>query len=253
MCPQLPAEERLDMEEFSSIGISGTEARAKSTAWALTFADLVTLLLSFFILLLVITNESEKHIDRIINILLDESYHQLKILESGDVKVERVTKGVRITMAGGRLFNSLEADLRPEVLPLLRRTGELIRVSKIMNVFTLPLYNKFIIAIEKRGEKLHVEIRCEGHTDDLPLPPEVEFESNWDLSTSRALNVVKQLSTFSGLPERRFSAMGYGEFRPEIPIETVGKSSLAIELARSQNRRVEIYLDAYVQKRSNNN
>lgn len=241
------------MADFSHLGISGSEARAKSTSWTLTFADLVTLLLSFFILLLVITNESEKHIDRVINLLLDESYHQLKELESGDVKVERVTKGVRITMAGGRLFNSLDADLRPEVLPLLRQAGELIRVSKIMNIFNLPLYSKLISAIQKRGEELNVEIRCEGHTDDLPLPEEVGFESNWDLSTARALNVVKQLSEFSGLPERQFSAMGYGEFRPEIPIETVGKSTLAQEMARAQNRRVEIYIDAYVQKRSNNN
>ncbi len=232
-------------------GVSGMEARAKSTSWALTFSDLVTLLLSFFVLLLVITNESEKHIDRVINLLLDESYYQLKDLESTDVQVERVTKGVRITMTGGKLFNSLEADLRPEVTPLLQKAGELIRVSKILNVINNPAYNNFIKAIRKRGEELNVEIRCEGHTDDLPLPDQAKFKSNWDLSTTRALNIVKQLSTYSGLPERRFSAMGYGEFRPDIDLNTVGKSKLALELARGKNRRVEIYLDAYVQKKSN--
>jgi chemotaxis protein MotB len=232
------------------MGISGSEARAKSTAWAITFADLVTLMLSFFVLLLVITNESEKHIDRIINLLLDESYHQLKALESADVKVERVTKGVRITMREGRLFNSLDAELRPEVLPLLQKAGELIRVSKIMNVFSDPTYRPLIEAIQKRKEKLSVEIRCEGHTDDLPLPPGAKYESNWDLSTARALNVVKRLSAYSGLPESRFSAMGYGEFRPTVDIRTVGKSAVALEQARAQNRRVEIYLDAFVRKQN---
>jgi hypothetical protein len=44
--------------------------------------------------------------------------------------------------------------------------------------------------------------------------------------------------------------MGYGEFRPAVDIRTVGKSSLALEQARAQNRRVEIYLDAFVRKQN---
>ena len=58
-------------------GVSAEEARAKSTAWAMTYADLSTLLLTFFIMLLVIINDAEKHIDRVINILLDETYEEL--------------------------------------------------------------------------------------------------------------------------------------------------------------------------------
>ena len=54
--------------------LSLDERRAKATAWALTFADMVTLLLTFFVLLLVILNDAEKHIDRVINRLLDETY-----------------------------------------------------------------------------------------------------------------------------------------------------------------------------------
>ena len=77
------------------------ERRAKSTAWALTFADLVTLLLTFFVLLLVILNDAEKHIDRVINKLLDETYEELKEnIASSYVSVDRVTKGIKITMRG---------------------------------------------------------------------------------------------------------------------------------------------------------
>ena len=47
--------------------ITMDERRAKATAWALTFADMVTLLLTFFVLLLVILNDAEQHIDMIIN------------------------------------------------------------------------------------------------------------------------------------------------------------------------------------------
>ena len=96
-----------------STAATADEARAKSTAWAMTYADLVTLLLTFFIMLLVILNDAEKHIDRVINKLLDETYEELKEnIESSYVEVERVTKGVKITMASGRLFKSMDADVQ---------------------------------------------------------------------------------------------------------------------------------------------
>jgi len=228
-------------------GLSAEEAKAKSTAWAVTYADLVTLLLTFFILLLVIMNDAEKHIDRVINMLLDETYKELKEnVESSYVRVERVTKGVKITMASGRLFKSMDAEVQPDVYPLLQQIGGIIRVSKIMRVFEDPRYKNLLEAIEKRGGFLNIEIRCEGHTDDLPLPKNSLYESNWDLSTARALNVVKLLSRFSQIEESKFSAMGYGEFRPVIDIKAVGKNPLDIEDARAKNRRVEIYLDAFV-------
>ena len=234
------------MPEGRKYGLTVSEAKAKSTAWAVTYADLVTLVLTFFIMLLVILNDAEKHIDRVINMLLDETYTELKDIESSYVSVERVTKGVKITMASGELFGSMEAEVRPIVHPLLRQIGSIIRVSKVLNVEDDPRYHNLLKAIEKRGGYLNVEIRCEGHTDDLGLPETAKFDSNWDLSTARALNIVKLLSEFSQIPEEKFSAMGYGEFRPVISMSKVGLNPLDIQKARAKNRRVEIYLDAFI-------
>ena len=229
--------------------MSAEEAKAKSTAWAVTYADLVTLLLTFFILLLVILNDAEKHIDRVINMLLDETYQELKEnIESSYVSVDRVTKGVKITMASGRLFKSMDDGVQTLVYPLLRQIGGIVRVSKLLNVDEDNRFNKLLEAIEKRDGYLNVEIRCEGHTDDLPLPKQTQFASNWDLSTARALNIVKLLSEFSKIPESKFSAMGYGEHRPVVPITSVGKNAMDIEKARAKNRRVEIYMDAFIKK-----
>ena len=234
---------------IDSFGMSAEEAKAKSTAWAVTYADLITLLLTFFILLLVILNDAEKHIDRVINMLLNETYKELKEnIESSYVSVDRVTKGVKITMASGRLFRSMDDDVQALVYPLLRQIGGIVRVSKLLNVNRDERFNKLIGAIEKRGGFLNVEIRCEGHTDDLPLPKQTQFASNWDLSTARALNIVKLLSEFSKIPESKFSAMGYGEHRPVVPITSVGKNAMDIEKARAKNRRVEIYMDAFIKK-----
>ena len=232
-----------------SYGMSVDEAKAKSTAWAVTYADLVTLLLTFFILLLVILNDAEKHIDRVINMLLDETYKELKEnVESSYVSVDRVTKGVKITLASGRLFKSMDDEVQPLVYPLLRQIGGIVRVSKLLNVYDDDRFANLLKAIEKRGGFLNVEIRCEGHTDDLPLPKNAPFKSNWDLSTSRALNIVKLLSDFSKISESKFSAMGYGEHRPVLPLNSMGKNSVDISKARAKNRRVEIYMDAFIKQ-----
>lgn len=230
--------------------ISLNERRAKSTVWALTFADLVTLLLTFFIMLLVILNDAEKHIDRVINKLLDETYEELaENVSSSYVQVDRVTKGIKITMRG-KLFKSMSADVDPRVYPLLIQIGGIIRISKVLNVYNDEDYATLLDLIKKRDEMLNIEIRCEGHTDDLPLPKRAAFPSNWELSSARSLNLVRLLSKYAQLDEKFFSAMGYGKFRPVIETEGI-KNSVALQDARGKNRRVEIYLDAFIKEKVN--
>ena len=227
-------------------GISVGEARAKNSSWAITYADLVTLLLTFFVLLLVILNEEEKQIDRIINMLLNETYSELKKVESQYLKVTRETKGVKLTVSSGRLFKSMEAEVQASALPLLDQIGAIIRVSKLLRLDEDQKYNNFRERIRSFGKDLNIEIRCEGHTDGEQVPPNSKYDSNWDLSTARALNIVKYISDKSQIPEKEFSAMGYGEFRPVVAMDTVSQNLLAIKDANSKNRRVEIYLDAFL-------
>ena len=71
-----------------------------------------------------------------------------------------------------------------------------------------------------------------GHTDNVPIKSR-KFKSNWELSTSRAVNVVK-FTIENGMPANRVSAAGYGEFDPVRDNST--------EEGRQQNRRIEITL-----------
>lgn len=222
------------------------EARARSTAWAIIYADLITLLLTFFILLLVILNEEEKQIDRYINMLMNETYSELKKIESQYLKVTRETKGVKLTMSSGRLFKSMRAEVQADALPLLDQIGGIIRLSKLFNLDEDPKYIWLMEVIGKFGKELNVEIRCEGHTDSNPVPQNSKFNDNWDLSTARALNIVKYISDNSQIPQKEFSAMGYGQFRPVVAIDTLEKNSPVIKEAHDKNRRVEIYLDAFL-------
>lgn len=75
-------------------------------------------------------------------------------------------------------------------------------------------------------------IRIEGHTDNLPIHT-IRFPSNWELSTSRATNVLRYLFE-KGLPGERLSAVGYGEYHPIAPNND--------EDNRRRNRRVDIVI-----------
>ena len=76
-------------------------------------------------------------------------------------------------------------------------------------------------------------LRIDGHTDNIPIKTE-KFPSNWELSTARAISVVKFIIK-QGIPENRLVAAGFGEFQPLDNNQTIS--------ARSKNRRIELKLD----------
>jgi len=81
-------------------------------------------------------------------------------------------------------------------------------------------------------------VRVEGHTDDVPISTN-RYPSNWELSTERAVQVVKYLQSYGGIPAHHLSAAGYGASKPRETNDS--------ETGRSKNRRVEIILQQEVQ------
>jgi chemotaxis protein MotB len=74
-------------------------------------------------------------------------------------------------------------------------------------------------------------IRVEGHTDNIPVNTE-RFPSNWDLSSARAISILKYFIGQHGYDPRKLSALGFGEYRP---VDTNDTPS-----GRFKNRRVDI-------------
>ena len=153
----------------------------------------------------------------------------------------------------------MSKDVDPKVYPLLAQIGGIIRTSKIINVKDDPDFASLLDLIDKRNSFLNVEVRCEGHSDDQAVPKsyQKQFPSNWELSSARSLNLVRLLVKYASMPEKLFSAMGYGEFRPIIPVknDSTGQVMIidrqALRDARGKNRRVEIYLDAFLKQKTN--
>ena len=224
------------------------ERRAKSTAWALTFADVVTLLLTFFVLLLVMLSDAEKRLSTLIEKLLDETYEEMTIgLSYDNISVDRETKGIKITITGN-LFKSTSAEIDPKYYDVVHQIGQLIADSDLMNINSREEHKSLLKIIDQNNATLNVEVRCEGHTDDAKLPPNAEYPSNWELSAARSLNLVRLMNKHAGMPEKYFSALGYGEFRPVIDVSNISDFKEK-KKGRAKNRRVEIYLDAFLKNK----
>ncbi len=114
-----------------------------------------------------------------------------------------------ITIRDNALFDSGSADVKPEA----RRLA--VAISRMLEDF------------------IDYEVVVAGHTDDRPIHT-AEFASNWELSAKRAINFMKILLENPKFDPSRFSAIGYGEYRPIDPRDT--------DEARAKNRRVEISL-----------
>jgi len=137
-------------------------------------------------------------------------------IDNYKTKLELEQKGLVVTVLTDILFNSGSAKILPE------GNGILDSISKVLR--NVPPDNHIVI---------------EGHTDNEPIKYS-RWKSNWDLSTARALSVMRYLVYECGFDAERFTIQGYGQFRP------VGDNST--ETGRRQNRRVEIVIQPQMTK-----
>ena len=116
--------------------LSQDELWAKANKWAISYADMVTLLLTFFVLLLVILNEDEKIIEKEISKLLTETETVLKKnIRNKNVDIKREDKGVKITLRG-KLFPSASAEINNNLIPLLQNIGGVTVNAPLFNIYS---------------------------------------------------------------------------------------------------------------------
>lgn len=135
-----------------------------------------------------------------------------KLAAEAEAPAGRQEDPIRITIVDRLLFESGEVELKAVGCKVLKQFGE------------------------KLKRATDRQIRVEGHTDNkLPKPKlQARYPTNWELSTARAINVVRCLIKEGGVPPSMLSAVGYADSRPVASNET--------EDGRRKNRRVEIVL-----------
>ncbi len=202
-----------------SSGDGGGDIQIDQSVWLTSYADLLSLLIVFFVILMSPQSiksegqqQSKKELDSAIEELKEEI--KKKDLES-KVDVEVVGNSATISLRDNLLFSPGSAAISGANQAILKQ-------------LIVPLL----------GTISSHSIQIEGHTDDLPINNS-SFRSNWHLSSSRAIEVL-DLFIVEGFPEAKLSAQGFSQFKPAVPnIDEDGSPSAE---NRAKNRRVVIHV-----------
>lgn len=211
--------------------------------WEIVYSGFVLILLCFFIMLSSFATIESAKIMRFVKSFIEA----LSVmpggqkLESGSTVLPASIDMVDATSDIGKIYKQLEQHaqelgLDQEVELSLTKEGLIMRLSDhavfdvgeaLISHSALPLFNK-IGAILRRAS---YAVRIEGHTDNLPIKT-AQYPSNWELSTARAVNVLRHFIETQDIPPQRLSAVGFGEYRPLASNDSPQQ--------RAKNRRVEI-------------
>ncbi len=224
--------------------------------WMATFSDMMTLLLTFFILLYSISSIDAvkfKSISESLQSVLSGETSSSIIEEDGpnddipldnpqferqedpdDPKIKESTLEMYNQVKNYVEVEGLEADVSVS----LNRNGVFVNIEEAI------LFEPGEAELTDGGQEIlgnleglflqfDNEIVIEGHTDNVPQQS-FKFPTNWELSSGRAIAVVRYLCEVRDIPENRLSAIGYGEYRPIVENNTPEK--------RAQNRRVNLLI-----------
>ena len=209
--------------------------------WLLTYADLITLLLAFFIVMYSMSQVDSKKFGRMSDALsgvlkggtvaMKQGSH-IGLLPGGGVLKIAVLKSIGESIENDFLGKGNEKMVNTEV----SERGLVIHIMEqaLFNPGSAELTDKAKETLDIVAEHLKSlpnHIRIEGHTDNRPIKTS-KYPSNWELSSARATEVVKFLIRNHDVRPDEISALGYGEYRPLAPNNT--------EDNRAKNRRVDI-------------
>jgi chemotaxis protein MotB len=236
--------------------------------WLVSYADFITLLFAFFVVLYATAQVDKKKVGQIA-VAIHVAFDQLGAFQGGSAKVEGDDKAVPIRLvpidkdeklatpvmlkpASQPLSNVESADLEPLRRDLEKELSVQIEKKEItirheadglvVSLSELGFFDSGSAEIKTDAQRTFARIaellasrdcrlRIEGHTDNRPIHT-LQFASNWELSTARATELVRILiTTYNYLPER-LSAAGYAEFHPVAANDTAE--------GRALNRRLDI-------------
>lgn len=215
--------------------------------WLITYADLITLLLAFFIMMYVFSKQDVQKYDEVVGHLKTIFTGGAGISgqgrDAGPLLIELPVKIAQST--GEEVRKKLEAEMQSLVDNESMKKNISI-FSDERGVIIRILEKAFFDAGKadlKEGAKVALgriipivknidnQIRIEGHTDNVPINNR-EFRSNWELSARRATEVVSYFIEKHDFPPERVSAVGYAQYRP-VALNDMPEN-------RALNRRIEI-------------
>jgi chemotaxis protein MotB len=224
---------------------------SNSMPWMTTYADMVTLLLCFFILLFSMSSVQRQKFDSALGSIqgaigvLDGAQPSIFTPEHGSMtttegNMSLIARELAQLETMGKDFQR-ELELKGmggKVSIGLEERGLVLRFadSVLFDVGSAELRNEAVEVVMAIGDLLKTvnnQIRVEGHTDNWPIDT-LQFPSNWELSTGRATKVVRFLEETCAIPSNQLQAAGYGSHRPIASNDTAE--------GRQKNRRIDVII-----------
>lgn len=223
--------------------------------WSVSFADLATLMLTFFVLMLSFANMDIQNFRMLLGAVRDGfgvqkeehgQYQAVMIRNAKDeVSQERGGKGSDSESKDADMVADIaqaavnEQNMQDNIKISKGKKGVRIKIKGHLlfdagRAELKPEIKKFIAGISEALKKQkHLKLVVEGHTDNTPIHTEI-FPSNWELSSARAAAVIRELAQHHGISPDRLLAIGYADNNPIATNDTA--------LGRSENRRVEFII-----------
>jgi chemotaxis protein MotB len=183
-------------------------------SWLYSYADLMTQLLIFSILLIAVLGVKPIEMQKL-------QPEKKKDLQEMEKQVENLVK------ENSEAFKDVSLDRAADRLVIRMKSAILFKEAQDGLTREAERVLDGLAPILAKGPS---KLRVEGHTDDVPIRS-TQFPSNWELSTARAISVVRYLEDHGVTPDR-LSVAGYAEFHPLAPNDGAAN--------RAVNRRVEI-------------
>ncbi|MBN8536595.1 MAG: flagellar motor protein MotB [Deltaproteobacteria bacterium] len=222
----------VDITDLSSDHGHGGGGDHDESNWLISYADLMTLLVGFFVILLSFSKVDQDEFEKAKQSLskqfggnyqkpfadiADKIKNAIDKINAGNqVEIKTNETGVNISFIGTVFFSSGSVDFKNEAKNIL---------------------NQILPIIKQEASDFGIVI--EGHTDDVPLSAGGTYKNNWELSSIRACRVLEYMITF-GFSSENVVAVGYGEARPVVPNRD--ENGIPNPINQSQNRRVIIKL-----------
>ena len=220
--------------------------------WMTTYGDMVTLLLTFFVMLLT-PAEIDGYQLRLILAAFPGlgAYQGGNTLEAGRLaelgntieSLPSMERGRALSEARREAISIFQPEVRNQKVRVTQDERGLV-ISLASDAFFDPASAE--INIEQTREILQKlarllnspevadrTFRIEGHTDSAPVDPDGQWESNWELSAARSLSVLRYLTDF-GVAEDQFQVMGLADTEPLFENDTPE--------GRAYNRRVDVII-----------
>lgn len=231
---------------------SFTSGEEDNGGWLITYADLVTLLLVFFVLLYSISSTEQKHFVAAVksiksqmeaNSLFAEYMDMFDFPDYGNEKIsleERIGLQPRQDYIIRDVNKYITRNNNSDEIKSFVHMGKIvIRIdgsyvfhqgSAVLNKGFIPVLGSILNILDQYPEYM---MNIKGHTDDISISTE-RYPSNWELSSARATEVLKYLVK-NGVDPQRLTATGYGATMPIVPNNSTEN--------RAKNRRVEFVLE----------